>query len=51
MKRNLSHLNVFPEGQFVAVEPDGTVVGSASTLIVTPDSEYADPPMERDYGR
>ncbi|MDQ4022735.1 MAG: hypothetical protein M3224_03310 [Thermoproteota archaeon] len=26
-----SHLRIFPEGQFVAVEPDGTVVGSAST--------------------
>src|SRR5919112_6328207 len=38
----LSHLNVFPEGQFVAVEPDGTVVGSASTLIVALESEYAD---------
>ena len=29
-----SHLHEFPEGQFVAVEPDGTIVGSASTLIV-----------------
>jgi ribosomal protein S18 acetylase RimI-like enzyme len=37
-----SHLSVFPEGQFVAVEPDGTVVGSASTLIVNLDPEYAD---------
>ncbi len=37
-----SHLGVFPEGQFVAVEPDGTVVGSASTLIVTLNPEYAD---------
>jgi ribosomal protein S18 acetylase RimI-like enzyme len=37
-----SHLSIFPEGQFVAVEPDGTVVGSASTLIVLLDTEYAD---------
>jgi ribosomal protein S18 acetylase RimI-like enzyme len=37
----LSHLNVFPDGQFVAVEPDGTVAGSASTLVVTLDPEYA----------
>jgi hypothetical protein len=29
-----SHLHIFPQGQFVAVEPDGMVVGSASTLIV-----------------
>lgn len=35
-----SHLEIFPEGQFVAVEPDGTVVGSASTLIVSLDPEY-----------
>jgi hypothetical protein len=27
-----SHLRLFPQGQFVAVEPDGTIVGSASTL-------------------
>lgn len=37
-----SHLSVFPEGQFVGVEPDGTIVGSASTLIVSLDPEYAD---------
>ena len=37
-----SHLSVFPEGQLVAVEPDGTVVGSASTLVVTLNPEYAD---------
>ena len=37
-----SHLRVFPEGQFVAVEPDGTVVGSASTLVVLLDTEYAE---------
>ena len=24
-----SHLRIFPQGQFVAVEPDGTIVGSA----------------------
>ncbi len=29
-----SHLRIFPQGQFAAVEPDGMVVGSASTLIV-----------------
>jgi ribosomal protein S18 acetylase RimI-like enzyme len=37
-----SHLSVFPEGQLVAVEPDGTVVGSASTLVVTLNPDYAD---------
>jgi ribosomal protein S18 acetylase RimI-like enzyme len=37
-----SHLNIFPEGQFVAVEPDGTIVGSASTLIVILHPEFAD---------
>jgi len=37
-----SHLKIFPEGQFVAVEPDGTVVGSASTLIVALKPEYAE---------
>ena len=35
-----SHLDIFPEGQFVTVEPDGTIVGSASTLIVSLDSDY-----------
>jgi len=35
-----SHLEIFPEGQFIAVEPDGTIVGSASTLIVSLDPEY-----------
>lgn len=30
-----SHIRIFPQGQFVAVEPDGMVVGSASTLIVS----------------
>lgn len=39
-----SHLRIFPQGQFVAVEPDGTIVGSASTLIVSIGSY-----MERDY--
>jgi ribosomal protein S18 acetylase RimI-like enzyme len=37
-----SHLTIFPEGQFVTVEPDGTVVGSASTLIVSLDPEHKD---------
>jgi GNAT superfamily N-acetyltransferase len=35
-----SHLNIFPEGQFVVVEPDNTIVGSASTLIISLDPEY-----------
>lgn len=37
-----NHLQVFPQGQLVAVEEDGTLVGSASTLIVTLDPEYAE---------
>jgi ribosomal protein S18 acetylase RimI-like enzyme len=37
-----NHLNIFPEGQFVALEPDGTIVGSASTLIVSLNPKYAD---------
>lgn len=37
-----NHLQVFPEGQFVAVEPDGTVVGSASTLVVSLNPKYAE---------
>jgi len=37
-----SHLRIFPQGQFVAVEHDGTVVGSASTLIVSLDPEHAE---------
>jgi ribosomal protein S18 acetylase RimI-like enzyme len=37
-----SHLHVLPEGQFVAVEPDDTIVGSASTLIVSLDPEYSE---------
>jgi ribosomal protein S18 acetylase RimI-like enzyme len=37
-----SHLRLFPQGQFVAVEPDGTIVGSASTLVVSLNPEYAD---------
>ena len=37
-----SHLNILPDGQFVAEEPDGTIVGSASTLIVSLNPEYAD---------
>ena len=36
-----NHLNIFPEGQFVALEPDGTIVGSASTLVVSLNPEYA----------
>lgn len=31
---------MFPEGQLVAVEPDGTIVGSASTLVVSLNPEY-----------
>ena len=44
-----SHLRIFPQGQFVAVEPDGTIVGSASTFIVSlnPRRTY----MERHYCR
>jgi ribosomal protein S18 acetylase RimI-like enzyme len=37
-----SHLQIFPLGQFVVVEEDGAVVGSASTLIVTLNPEYAE---------
>jgi ribosomal protein S18 acetylase RimI-like enzyme len=37
-----SHLRIFPQGQFVAVEPDGMVVGSASTLIVLLKPDYAE---------
>ena len=37
-----SHLNIFSDGQFVAEEPDGTIVGSANTLIVSLNPEYAD---------
>jgi GNAT superfamily N-acetyltransferase len=37
-----SHLRIFPQGQFVAVEPDGMIVGSASTLIVILEPEYAE---------
>jgi ribosomal protein S18 acetylase RimI-like enzyme len=37
-----SHLRIFPQGQFVAVEPNGMVVGSASTLIVLLNPEYAE---------
>ena len=37
-----SHLRIFPQGQFVAVEPDGTIVGSASTLIVSLNPEYTE---------
>jgi ribosomal protein S18 acetylase RimI-like enzyme len=37
-----SHLRIFPKGQFVAVEPDGTIVGSASTFIVSLNPEYVE---------
>ena len=37
-----SHIRIFPQGQFIAAEPDGTVVGSASTLIVSLIPEYAE---------
>src|SRR5919205_3063371 len=37
-----NHLRIFPQGQFVAVEPDDTIVGSASTLIVSLNPEYAE---------
>jgi ribosomal protein S18 acetylase RimI-like enzyme len=37
-----SHLRIFPQGQFVAVEPDGTIVGSASTLMVALNPEYVE---------
>lgn len=37
-----SHLRIFPLGQFVAVEEDGDIVGSASTLIVNLNPEYAE---------
>lgn len=37
-----SHLQIFPQGQLVVVEEDGEVVGSASTLIVTLNPEYAE---------
>jgi hypothetical protein len=37
-----SHLRIFPQGQFVAVEPDGLIVGSASTLMVLLNPEYAE---------
>ena len=37
-----NHLRIFSQGQFVAVEPDLTVVGSASTLIVSLKPDYAE---------
>ena len=37
-----SHLRIFPLGQFVAVEEDGDIVGSVSTLIITLNPEYAE---------
>src|SRR5262252_5327079 len=35
------HISVFPEGQLVAVDPTGRVVGSASSLIIDWD-DYAE---------
>lgn len=40
-KQLTHHLEVFPEGQLVAVDPGGRVVGSASSLIIRWD-EYDD---------
>ena len=37
-----SHLRIFPQGQFVAVEPDGTIVGSASTFVVSLNPQYVE---------
>jgi ribosomal protein S18 acetylase RimI-like enzyme len=37
-----SHLRIFPQGQFVAVEPDGTIVGSASTFMISLNPEYVE---------
>ena len=37
-----SHLRIFPQGQFVAVEPDGTIVGSASTFMVLLNPEHVE---------
>ena len=37
-----SHLRIFPQGPFVTVESDGIVMGSASTLIISLNPEYAD---------
>jgi ribosomal protein S18 acetylase RimI-like enzyme len=37
-----SHLRIFPQGQFVAVEPDGTIVGSASTFMVSLNPEHVE---------
>lgn len=37
-----SHLLIFPQGQFVAVEPDDTIVGSASTFIVSLNPQYVE---------
>ena len=36
-----SHLTIFPEGQFVAVDASGRIVGSASSLIIDWD-DYAE---------
>ena len=37
-----SHLLIFSQGQFIAVEPDDTIVGSASTFIVSLNPEYVE---------
>ena len=37
-----SHLRIFPQVQFVAVELDGSIVGSASTFIVSLTPPYAE---------
>jgi ribosomal protein S18 acetylase RimI-like enzyme len=37
-----SRLHLFQKGQFVALEPDGTIVGSASNLIVSLNPDYAE---------
>jgi hypothetical protein len=42
-----SHLHLFQKGQFVAVEPDGTIVGSASTLLVSLNPDYAEHTWKR----
>lgn len=43
-----SHLRVFPEGQLVALDPDGGVVGMAASLVVLWD-DYDDEESWRDF--
>jgi hypothetical protein len=38
---NQSHLSIFPEGQWVAIDESGRLVGSASSLIIDWD-DYAE---------